>query len=376
MALRMVQVGVGPTGIGVTWLRAIQESADWTLAGVVDARAEHLSIAAERAGLRAEQCFATIDQAVRALEVDALAIVVSSPLHAELCAQALRAGKHVVVEKPFTLDFTEARALAEQAEQAGLRLMVDQNYRYLSDIRTLRHAVGEGLIGEVEFVEVGFDCLWPPRPYQESMANTMLLEMAVHHFDSLRFVLGVEARTAVGQTWRPRWTRYAGDTWVSCQYEFEGGIRVAYHGSLESPGLRSPWQGLWRIEGRRGALHLADLGAGYGVYLSRDPRNTAQGYPEADVLRAAPLPLVDSPEFHDARAERTAHAQLRTDPGAAIGGTLAEFAAALRERRRPQSDARDNLRTLAMAFAVSLSSAEGRVVDLRRAFFAPTSGGE
>jgi hypothetical protein len=59
----------------------------------------------------------------------------------------------------------------------------------------------------------------------------------------------------------------------------------------------------------------------------------------------------------------------RTDPGAAIGGTLAEFAAALREGRRPQSDARDNLRTLAMAFAVSRSSLEGRGVDVERDYF-------
>src|SRR5438309_2083217 len=105
MTLRIVQVGVGPSGIGTTWLQAIQESPDWTLAGVVDTVAEHRAIAAERAGLTPEQCFGNIAGAVRALAPAAVAVVVSSPFHAALCTQALQAGVHVVVEKPFTTDF-------------------------------------------------------------------------------------------------------------------------------------------------------------------------------------------------------------------------------------------------------------------------------
>ena len=347
MKLRIVQVGVGPSGIGATWLQAIRESPDWSLVGVVDTVADHRAAAAQRAGLGPEQCFEDVARAVQALAPDAVAVVVSSPLHAALCTQALQAGVHVVVEKPFTTTFAEARELTLLAEQRGLRLMVDQNYRYLRDIRLLRRAVVEGYPGGQprvpEFVAVSFDCLWPPRPYQSGMADTMLLEMAVHHLDALRFVLGSEAQTVSAQSWRPSWSVYAGDTWINAQFQFHNGVRAAYQGSLESPGVRSPWPGLWRIACQQDTLHLADLGQGYGVYVSRDP----------DQVERLTLPE-EGP----------------TDPGSAIRGTLVEFAAALREGRPPQSDARDNLRTLAMAFAIPRSSAERRIVTVEQEFFA------
>jgi len=131
MPLRIVQVGVSPNGIGAAWLAAIQQSDDCTLAdvddctlaGVVDTSAEHRESAAQRAGLPPERCFAGLDDAVRAVDCDAVALVVPSPLHDELCAQALQAGKHVVVEKPFTLGVEHARTLAALAEERGLRLM-------------------------------------------------------------------------------------------------------------------------------------------------------------------------------------------------------------------------------------------------------------
>jgi len=343
MPRRIVQVGVAPSGIGSAWLRWIGESPDWTLAGVVDARAEHLSSAAQRAGLTPDQCFTTIHEAVTAIDFEACALVVPSPLHATLCAQALEAGKHVVVEKPFTIDFAQARALTEQAEQRGLRLMVDQNYRYIKEMGTLRRALREQVAGPPAHVSVRFDCLWwPGRPYQWEMANTMALEMAVHHFDSLRDVLGAEARTVQARTWRPPWTRYRGDTFVEGLFECDGGIHVAYHGSLESPGIRTPWPGLWRLECADGALHVADMGRGYGVYLSHSPDTV-------DWIEPVPADGVDQ--------------------DTSILGTLHEFATALEDQRRPQCDARDNLRTLAIAFAVGRASTEGRVVNVDREFF-------
>jgi predicted dehydrogenase len=343
MQRRILQVGAAPSGIGTAWLRSIQEAPDWTLAGIVDARADHLRMAAERAGLSSAQCFATMGEATTALEFDACALIVPSPLHGTLCEQALEAGKHVIVEKPFATDFAQARVLSERAEQRGLRIMVDQNYRYVAQMGTLRRAVREKIAGVPVFVAVSFDCLWwPGRPYQWDMADTMLLEMAVHHFDSLRYILGAEARMANGRTWRPSWTRYQGDTFVECLFEFDGGIRVAYHGSLESPGARTPWQGIWRVECSDGALHVADMGSGYGVYVSHDPDS---------VERIEPL------------------AEDGVSQDSSILWTLHEFATALQEGRRPQSDARDNLRTLAIAFAVSRSSAERRSVDIDHEFF-------
>jgi len=346
MQRRIVQVGVAPSGIGLDWLRAITEAPDWTLAGIVDTEPAHLRDTAARVGLPAECCFTSIGEAAAALDFDACVLVAPSPLHGALCGQALDAGKHVIVEKPFTVDFEEARALATRAAREGRYLIVDQNYRYMTEIGTLRRAIRDRVVGAPSFIRVTFDCHWPGRPYQWAMADTMLLEMAVHHFDALRDVLAAEPRTASGQTWRPPWTVYQGDTVVSCRFDFDDGTRVAYHGSLESPGRITPWPGVWRVECAEGALHLADLGAGYGVYLSRAPDT---------VERIAPI------------------ASDGWGQGSSLLGTLGALSAALDEGRRPWSDARDNLRTLAMSFAVARSSRDGRVVDLARDFDCWTS---
>ncbi len=339
---RIVQVGVAPTGIGSAWLALIQEAADWELAGVVDVVPANRAHAVEQAGLGADRGFLSIDEAARSIDFEAVVVAAPSPLHADLCSQALRAGKHVIVEKPFAIDVEQARAVVTLAEERGLRVMVDQNYRYLPDLQALRQAVQDETAGRPTHVALTFNYNWPARTYQSAMSNTMLLEMAIHHFDALRFVLAGDARTARGQTWRPPWTQYSGDTWVTCSFEFPREVRALYSGSLEAPGAQDPWQGVWRIDCERGALHLADLGRGYGLYLSRSPDSV-------DLLESFGAP---------------------PSPGSGIAGTLREFAAALREGRRPQSDGRDNLRTLAMAFGVSRSSTEGRVVALEREFFA------
>ena len=216
--------------------------------------------AAQAAGLPAERCFGTVGQAVAAVESDAVALAVPSPLHAALCAEALQAGRHVLVEKLFTVEFADAQALCLLAEGRGLRLMVSQNYRYMGLLIALRDALAGGVIGPPEYVALSFDCLWPPRPYQREMRDPMLLEMAIHHLDALRFVLGAEAASCVGahlaaslvQLWRG----HLGGGPVQLAPGGSGGLP----GSLESPGCAPPgWAcgALWAGQGRCTWLILA-----------------------------------------------------------------------------------------------------------------------
>ncbi|MDE1893760.1 MAG: oxidoreductase [Pseudomonadota bacterium] len=86
-------------------------------------------------------------------------VVIASPnaSHAGLAQAALAAGKHVVVDKPFTLDVAEARALLAQAEQAGRQLSVFQNRRWDSDFLAVKQAIERGAVGNVRHFESHFD---------------------------------------------------------------------------------------------------------------------------------------------------------------------------------------------------------------------------
>jgi predicted dehydrogenase len=87
--------------------------------------------------------------AARHPEADLIVIATPNDSHAPLAEAALRAGKHVVVDKPFTLTLEEARALAELASETGRVLSVFHNRRWDSDFLGVRQAIADGAVGEV-----------------------------------------------------------------------------------------------------------------------------------------------------------------------------------------------------------------------------------
>lgn len=86
-------------------------------------------------------------------------IVVNTPdhLHYEMARLALEHGKHVVVEKPFTQSFAQARGLIDLARKNNLILSVFQNRRWDGDFMTVKEVIEKGLLGRLVFFESHFD---------------------------------------------------------------------------------------------------------------------------------------------------------------------------------------------------------------------------
>jgi scyllo-inositol 2-dehydrogenase (NADP+) len=86
-------------------------------------------------------------------------VVVNTPnySHYDYVKQALLAGKHVIVEKPFTSTAKEAEELTGLARQQGKQLAVYQNRRWDSDFKTVKNVVHEGVLGEIVEAEIHFD---------------------------------------------------------------------------------------------------------------------------------------------------------------------------------------------------------------------------
>jgi predicted dehydrogenase len=102
-------------------------------------------------------------QAVLAPErgIDLVVIATPNDSHAPLAAQAIAAGRHVVVDKPFTVTVAEAEALRDQARRAGVLLSVFQNRRWTSDFLTVRRLIESGELGEIAQCEIRFDRFRP-----------------------------------------------------------------------------------------------------------------------------------------------------------------------------------------------------------------------
>ncbi|MFI8416385.1 oxidoreductase [Serratia sp. NPDC078593] len=93
--------------------------------------------------------------------LDLIVIPTPNDTHFPLAQQALAAGKHVVVDKPFSVTLSQAQALQQQAQQCGLLLSVFHNRRWDSDFLTLKSLLQDGALGEVVYFESHFDRFRP-----------------------------------------------------------------------------------------------------------------------------------------------------------------------------------------------------------------------
>lgn len=89
--------------------------------------------------------------------LDLIVIPTPNDTHYPLARAAMEAGKHVVVDKPFTVTLSQARELEAMAKSRGLVLSVFHNRRWDSDFLTLKGLIAEGKLGEISYFESHFD---------------------------------------------------------------------------------------------------------------------------------------------------------------------------------------------------------------------------
>jgi predicted dehydrogenase len=125
---------------------------------------------------------------------DDIAIVDLTPHPAErlpLMDQALRAGKHVLSQKPFVSDLDDGERLCTLADAQGVRLAVNQNGRWSPHMAWMRAAVRAGLLGDVMGVHctLNWDHRWIRGTPFETMEDVVLFDFGVHWFDFVTSIL-------------------------------------------------------------------------------------------------------------------------------------------------------------------------------------------
>ena len=101
--------------------------------------------------------YRTLNDLLRDEEVELVIVNTPNYTHYDYAKQALQAGKHVIVEKPFVVTVAEGEELVKLAKETGVLLSVYQNRRFDSDYRTIKKIVSEGWLGEVVEAEFHFD---------------------------------------------------------------------------------------------------------------------------------------------------------------------------------------------------------------------------
>ncbi len=206
-------------------------------------------------------------------------VVVATPSHAHErpVVKALRAGKHVLCEKPLARTEAEARRMFAAARRAGRTLMTFQNRRGDSDFLTVQKVVASGRLGRLHDIRLirwcwtDIMCTFGVKSYRPgwrtraAYGGGTLLDFGAHYFDQLLLLLRSPIQTVFGDLRGRRWTRDADDQFLAVLRTRDGTVaQVEY-----SQNAQVPVQVEWAITGEQaGFCYRPDQ----SVLYARDQR--------------------------------------------------------------------------------------------------------
>ncbi len=327
--LQMIVVGTGV--MGRTWLETLRADPRWTIAALVDIVPDRLNAAGDAFGVPEERRFGNADAAFELVAADAVLVVTPPETHRAISVAALNRGLPVFCEKPLASSLTDGVAVLRAARQNGALLMVGQGRRWLPHIVALRNAVRAGMIGDLGYITCQFRVPFRFGGWRDTMPEVLIEDLAIHHFDTIRFIAGRNGQRVFAHSFRPAWSWFRGNSCATVDLLLEGDIPVSYFGSWVARGPRSSWDGELIVAGSDGALLLRE-------------DETVWFYPgESDTPHPLEVP--------------------RLEPMGLARG-LDIFTRALWGEALPEPDGEDNIHSLALTSAAVASSRTGLRVDI------------
>lgn len=247
-----------------------------------------------------------------------------------LIEAALAAGKHVLSQKPFVLDLADGRRLIDMADERDLKLAVNQNGRWAPHMAWMRAAVRSGLIGELIscHVAIHWDHGWVAGTPFEDIEDLILYDFAIHWFDFIASLTGNRARrvhaTAVSGAGQGARVPLCAQVLIELD---DGQASLVFDGAT-AHGPRDTTY----IGGTRGSLRSEgpDLGQQAVTLVTAD---------------GLARPHLQGTWFNDG-----------------FRGAMGALLVAIEENREPANGARENLHSLALAFAAIKSRRTGAPV--------------
>lgn len=332
MAIPTLIIGCGSRGLD--WLRVMSSQTEFRLVGVVDPDESALTEFRGHSGLDPAACFTSLPAAIDATSPRAVIVASPEQHHVEPIRESLERSVGVLVEKPFTIRYADARELVDLAERRHVPIVVAQNYRYMRLNRAIKRLVDDGTLGDIGIVIAQY--YRPPHfmpPSVDDLRQRIMWRMSVHHFDAFRWTLGREFTRVVASSFAAPWSDEDQGDSLHLLADMAGGIRVTYQATYESTGHQRFEHGqeyYQRIVGTRGTLHVYHRWLIFFPAGSRFPRVIRRG--------------------------------ARTISEEAI--LLHQLGRGLEGDQGYESSGRDNLGTMAALEAMTVSAREMRWVDV------------
>lgn len=318
--LRIGIVGCGYQG-GVM-ARSLRESADWQVVACADPNQQ--AAASVAAIMDHPTMYVSVGEMLKHSELDAVIVATSHDALFEASLEAIRAGKHVLTEKPIGMDEKEATKLEEAVERTNICFMSGYSFRYIAAWQKVRELLDAGAVGEIHTIVASMSI----GPLSEGwisrleMGGGPLLFVGSHLVDQILWYVGddpIEVSAII---------RYRADTRAdeTTTFRLRFAKGVVMQGMVSQAGVRSINN--VDIFGRHGFISLRGGGLNYTVevvsnVLSVYSQPTTIHFPQVPDLRI----LMHLPQ-------------------------LAEFAKAIREHRQPFCTVTDGRQVLKVLDAI------------------------
>ena len=289
-----------------------------------------------------EKTYSSLDELLLDSAIQIVDIAVLPWNQKDIVAKVIKARKHVLCQKPFSDDYTEAVEMVSLAQQAGLKIAVHQQFRWSSIIRAARALILESWLGNIldVQVQVSIHTPWDMWPWLASQPRLEVLFHSIHYLDSLRFLFGDPILVTSRHTKHP--TQQAkGETKTITVWEYPNGLQIliAVCHFDWSPSSYS----LFRVLGTEGLIE-GTIGTNYDYPHGRNDtiRFASQANPERNFSATLPGKWIPN----------------------AFYGPMASLMDAIQTNGEPNTSARDNLGTLRVVEASYRSMTEARSVSL------------
>jgi predicted dehydrogenase len=290
---------------------------------------------------RIPKVYSTVAELVCDPDVEVVDIAVYPWEALAIAEQAMRAGKHLLCQKPVSEEYGKAVRLVQTAEQAKVKIAVNQQMRWDAGIRGSKQLIGQGWLGVPTYGTIQVHCLtdWSMWPWMYNREHLEVLFHSIHYIDALRYLLGEPNRVFTSGSRMPGEPTKA-ETRTLSVWDYGSGLQALIdvnHGVWQEDRYA-----IFRFEGTEGVIK-GTIGLMY---------NYPAGRP-------------DTLEFMSKKNPGywfSAHNEYMWIPDAFVG-PMASLLRAVEDDSEPGSSGQDNLKTLQVVFAEYISMKERRAVS-------------
>jgi predicted dehydrogenase len=285
--------------------------------------------------------YSTLEELLRDPQVELVDIAVYPWEVPAIAEPVMRAGRHLLCQKPLSDEYAKAVRLVQMAKEAKVKMAVNQQMRWDAGIRGSKELIRQGWLGVATYGTIQVHCLtdWSLWPWMYSGKRLEVLYHSIHYIDSLRFLLGEPDRVFCSGSRMPGEATKA-ETRTLAVWEYDSGLQVLIdvnHGAWQDDHYA-----IFRFEGTEGVIK-GTLGLMY---------NYPTGRPDTLEFMSRKNPDYWYSARHDSM----------WIPDAFVG-PMASLQRAIEDDSDPITSGEDNLRTLQLVFAQYLSMKERRAVS-------------